>query len=318
MAKRVTSRASEARVQKAIDVIKKMEAGIYLIIIRPSARCRLQNTKAFSSVSRITTTSFAVTSKTNSSLYNYTRSRKLFEIRRPATVCEIFKSPVNKAVWAWQDRPSNLKGRDRRDIVAAAKEIRSLGRWGIRMFQALGEAGVLAPDMSFCHSLECPWQCRGATIVFEMVWTQPKRVLYEKARRYICSANSDVRTVVGFNLHDIFLAEMRNQKRNYSDDQENETAEATFAVWRAIPGRGNRNKAQLAVPEQVFRDNKGSPIPSVDLHLSLNDFICEGMGVETPRKGIDDSLVISSKELCASINYGLGIYRMQKNNTKKT
>ncbi|TGJ84465.1 hypothetical protein E0Z10_g4338 [Xylaria hypoxylon] len=309
LAIQILSRPSEARVQRAIDLIKdaqdkrctgeqhrwrKLSAAEYRRLLE-----RLEEPGNASVQSFLE----------DYLRFDYTQSKKRFEIRMPTIIHERIVGLINEKVSVWKHELGKLDIDAAGDVIAAANSIMPSGAANIELPQALGEADTQSPDTSWGH-MSCELQCESATIAFEVAWTQSTQKLREKARRYICAPKSEVRVVVGLDLHDMYLAELRNQKRGYSLDQENETAQARFSVWRAVIRSGNKKDAGL-VHEEAFRDATGSRIASAKLQLSLEDFICRGM-LESHEGDFGEPLLISSEDLCKYIEDGLDMYRKKK------
>ncbi|KAI1760372.1 hypothetical protein GGR53DRAFT_510092 [Hypoxylon sp. FL1150] len=310
LARKTSGRPSEAQIQRALDLIEDVRYKRYrgdkcpqvtlsAAEYRELRRCILKsNLRGLGGYFE------------HELRYEYKRIKKQFQIRMPTTVHESVVGLVQEKWAVWKSSLMNSKDLSQ-EITSAAGAMWSLGSANIKMDQALGEADTASPDWS-CFHRKCTHKCKSASIVFEVAWTQTTRELHARAERYISASSSQVRTVVGLNLHDMYLAELRNQKRKYSDEQEITTGEAKFAVWRRVIGLGSRKSAELVVPEQTFRDNHGSALPQVALNVSFKDFVCGGSTSKTLEDSAIEPLVISSEELCEYINDGLELYRAEK------
>ncbi|KAI1121223.1 hypothetical protein F5Y10DRAFT_288733 [Nemania abortiva] len=277
-----SSRVSAARVQGAIGLIEELYEGQY----EGDGPCA-------ATLSAEEYNTFRMLIEKNKKLkgffedqlrFEYSRREKHFEIRLPTAIGENAAAAFTNAVVVW---PFQLAKDAAEEVLGAVKNIQQCGHTNINFRRARGRPDTKSPDASFGHN-GCELGCRTATVVLEVACVHTQDDLYASAKRYICGRKSSVRTVVGLNLHEMYLAELRNEKRGYSADRENETAEATFSVWRATKGPTGKRSVEVVVSNEVFRDKEGSAVPSAAIRLCLADFVslCKGInnGLEQYRR----------------------------------
>ncbi|KAJ9137656.1 hypothetical protein NKR23_g8957 [Pleurostoma richardsiae] len=119
-------------------------------------------------------------------------------------------------------------------------------------------------------------------VVIEISYLQRYKNLEHRAETWIRFSNSNVRTVIGLDLNDVY-------KQNQS---------ATVFVWKSRDG-----EPELLVKSQ-FRDESGRAIPDVDLCVSLSDFLQDD-DVQENSRFVDPKMLISSKEIVMALEDGV-------------
>ncbi|KAI0972403.1 hypothetical protein F4678DRAFT_460622 [Xylaria arbuscula] len=167
-------------------------------------------------------------------------------------------------------------------------------------------------------------ECHHPNLVIEVGWAQTRKELKDKAEFYAHLSKGEIRTIVVVDMHEIFLAERKNEIRlkrmyrngevdesyRYGEDEDNQTGSASTLVWRA------RKKADGTVEvgnaeEKMFRDLQGNTIQSGSPCIPGHDFICAGI-VGTQQGKLKIPLFeVSASVLCERIQYTLVIYREQ-------
>ncbi|GAW25705.1 hypothetical protein SAMD00023353_1101620 [Rosellinia necatrix] len=117
-------------------------------------------------------------------------------------------------------------------------------------------------------------------------------------------------------LYQKYLAEEIDESYSYPDDDQNETGEALFLMWRARVGRNGQVNA-VCVQNEKFRDEHGNPVKSVSLRLSLHDFLCKGIVNSQAGRFEAPLLDIASDELNDSLRETLRYYRQERNMVQK-
>ncbi|KAF2967606.1 hypothetical protein GQX73_g6016 [Xylaria multiplex] len=110
----------------------------------------------------------------------------------------------------------------------------------------------LEPDLSFTNE-----ECIDADLVVEVAWSQRDLKLPYRATRYLEGRQGAIRTVIGFNMNDIYQG----------------GCHATFSIWKAQHD-GDEWKRITEVDNQEFIDKNGQPVDDCELLVSLTDFIC--------------------------------------------
>ncbi|RYC63153.1 hypothetical protein CHU98_g3059 [Xylaria longipes] len=317
LAKQRTSRADAARVQDTIALIKALPT---LKRTRVGNLTRTLTAKQYGELLRVIEDSEdgELRPYLDSLRFDYTRSKKRLEIRMPTTMHGGMEDFIKRRTFRWQDR---LEESHNANISNAARSIMPSANANVRFPLPRGPSDTKSPDWRIGHKM-CERRCTHPTLVMEFGWTQEKRDLQAKAEAY-----SEIRTVVGILMREMYLAEYRNEKRleriyladevdatgsdSYWEGEMNETGEASILVWRRKIQRNGTVKAECC-QDEVFRDKTGNPVESVSLRLPIQDFICEGIAGSPAGRFQAPELEISSEDLCASINDNLARYRQER------
>ncbi|KAI0550177.1 hypothetical protein F4679DRAFT_595062 [Xylaria curta] len=251
--------------------------------------------------------------------FDYTRSKKQFEIRIPTTMQGGIEDFIKEGTFQWINR---LKQSNDANISNAAKTIVPSGHANVRLPYPEGPSDTKSPDWNIRHKM-CESRCTYPTLVMELEWARGKKDLQAKAEAYICGTQGKIRTVVGILMHDIYLAERKNEKKlrelylaegvhatglySYCKNDTNKAGQVSLLVWRKKIQQNGSVQAEC-VQDEVFRDKMGNPAQLVSLRLVLQDFICESLAgnFQAPE------LKISSEDLCASIDEILMRYRQER------
>ncbi|KAI0100203.1 hypothetical protein GGR51DRAFT_551685 [Nemania sp. FL0031] len=330
LAKQRNSRADDARVQGAIDLIKAIQKGRRT---RVGNLTRTLTAKQYGELRR------AIEESEDDNLrgffedklrYDYTRHKKRLEIRMPTSMHEEVGEWVKEQIIGWTR--SLRKSPDAR-ISAAAKSIVSSGQADINFPFARGEPDSRSPDLSVRHTL-CERKCRFPSIVVEIAWSQNEEDVQHKVEDYSHRrSQGEIRTVLVIDMRKMYLAEKRNEKRlyqmyldgevdergsySYPHDDDNETGEASILVWKAKTQRNGRVKA-VCVVNRKFRGETGRAIDSVPLRFPLQDFICRGI-LDSPAGEFEaPPLEISLEDLNDEcIQERLAHYRIKRDRRQK-
>ncbi|KAI0445319.1 hypothetical protein F4803DRAFT_560225 [Xylaria telfairii] len=321
LAKQRGSRADDARVQDIIALIKDLPT---------IKRTRVKNFKRILTAKQYGELLKALDDTEDEDLrphldtlrFDYTRSKKLLEIRMPTTMHGGMEDFIKRRTFRWQD---NLEESRNVNISNAAKTIMPSANASVMFPYPRGASDTKSPDWRIGHKV-CERLCTHPTLVMEFGWTQVKSDLQAKAETYMRRSKGEIRTVVGILMRDMYLAEDRNEKRlkemyiageidaagsySYWEDEMNETGEASILVWRRKIQ--NRMVKAECCQDDVFRDNTGNPVESVSLHLPVQDFICEGIVSSPAGRFHAPELEISSEDLCRNIHDNLIKYRQER------
>ncbi|KAI0414720.1 hypothetical protein F5X98DRAFT_389597 [Xylaria grammica] len=255
--------------------------------------------------------------------FDYTRSKKLFEIRVPTTMQGGVEDCIKRRTFIWHDE---LEQSLDANVSNAAKTILGCGHANVSFPYPRGASETKSPDWSIKHN-PCRLRCIFPVIVMEIGWTQTKKDLQEKAEKYMRSSKGKIRTVVSVFMREMYLAELRNDERleelylhneldatewySYEDDERNTTGKASIMIWRAKTSRNGNVKASC-YQDEVFRDETGNAVELCSLRLPLQDFICQGL-LDSPEGKFEAPLLeISSKHLCNEIVNILKVYRQER------
>ncbi|GAP85720.2 hypothetical protein SAMD00023353_1400010 [Rosellinia necatrix] len=255
--------------------------------------------------------------------FDYTRSKKRFEVRMQTAVHESMVYEISGEVRQWL---AHLRGSPDPKISNAASSVKGRGTTGIRFHFAKGESDIKSPDASFTHK-KCKSGCKYPTIVVEIGFSQSPNDLKEKAEAYIRRSKGKIRAVVGVNLYKLYQAEMKNERRmrkmytrgelkegeaySYADDEENTTGEGSILVWRPKVKEGGEMEV-TCVQNKKFRDKNGNATDSVPLRLQLQDFMCEEMKNSSEGNFIAPAMEIGAGNLCSWVHEGLVEYRTMR------
>ncbi|KAI0530189.1 hypothetical protein GGR58DRAFT_494306 [Xylaria digitata] len=231
---------------------------------------------------------------------------------------------IGGSVGVWQ---RNIMESNDPRISDISETISSLSSERLKFSEGSGAKDTKAPDWEIRHMCKRSddSECQYPNLVFEVGWTQTKEELKEKAEFYINRSNGEIRTIVAVHMHEMFLAERKNEiklKRMYRkgevdgsycywEDENNQTGSASILVWRARKKRdGTVHTGNTE--EKIFRDLQGNAIQSGSLDIPFHDFICTGMMNVQGGKLKAPLLEISSNALCKPIQHTLRAYRKQR------
>ena len=172
-----------------------------------------------------------------------------------STLHDTFTIEVNKGIQRFLDEHASSQ-----DDSVIARIARDMHQTGARkIYPPKSEFNGKRPDSSF--------QLRGRPwpgLVIEVAWAQDKLEMKEKAEFYFDSAQGEVRTVIGFNLNDIYkkqqAAEWKSRKGKLSTSSNltflapaAAATSASFSVWRAKldPSTGKTIIGESSNQEQV-------------------------------------------------------------------
>lgn len=200
----------------------------------------------------------------------------------PCTLHETFAIKVNNEIQRFLD--THTSSRNDSTIAKIAGSIDGTGSQTICPPEL--EYNGKGPDMSF-HLDGCAYP----GLVVEVAWAQDKSEMKEKAKYYFESTHGEVRTVVGFNLNDIYKKQQAAEKRWATNTKMREKrqlasapepltflapaaapASADFSVWRAkhnsLTGETiiGRDSIQEQVPSQAPRDLQLISLPKTVLY----------------------------------------------------
>ncbi|KAI0408837.1 hypothetical protein F4802DRAFT_546596 [Xylaria palmicola] len=321
LAKQRGSRADDARVQDILALIKSLPT---IRRTRVGNVTRTLTAKQYGKLLKAIENSEdeAFRACKDSLRFDYTRSKKRFELRMPTTMHGSMEDFIKRRTFRWQDR---LEESSDTDISNAAKSIMPSANANVRFPYPRGPSDTKSPDWRIGHEM-CERRCTHPTLVMEFGWTQEKKDLQSKAEAYMRRTKGEIRTVVGVFMRDMYLAENRNEKKLeqmylagevenrsycYWEDPTNETGEASILLWRAKSHRNGSVKA-VCFQDEVFRDTEGNAVGSSSLRLPMQDFICKGI-VDSPAGKFEAPLLeISARDLCENINKNLQRYRQER------
>ncbi|KAI0452630.1 hypothetical protein F5B21DRAFT_483083 [Xylaria acuta] len=257
--------------------------------------------------------------------FDYTRSKKQFEVRIPTVVHEVVGNKIGTGVENWT---AQLQKSVDAKISNAASSVMGTGSADVGFPFAKGESDSKSPDKSFMHK-KCKSRCIYPNVVVEVGFSQSSKDLQEKAEAYIRRSKGEIRAVVGVGMDKMFRAEKRNEDRlkkmymatrelhetesySYEEDEKNETGEASILIWRPEV-RGRDGVVATCVQNEKFRDEKGNPIGSAPLRLPLQDFICKATEYSSTGTIVAPQLEIFAGDLCMWIDEALVKYRTKRN-----
>ncbi|TGJ87548.1 hypothetical protein E0Z10_g1207 [Xylaria hypoxylon] len=261
--------------------------------------------------------------------FDYTRSKKLFEIRIPTAVHQFLGSGIAAGIGLWYTR---LRASGDEEVARAASSVMSAGSADVEFPFATGESDSKSPDKSFTHT-NCKRQCNFPNVIVEIGFSQSRNDLTNTAKSYICRSKGEVRVVIGVALDKIYQAEKRNEARLksmymgarepdeiksycYEEDEHNETGEGAILIWR--PEFGLRGKVTATcVRNEIFRDNNGNRVDSTLLGLSLQDFICKNTKDSSAGNFVAPPPELLAGDLCRWIDDALVLYREKMNKKVK-
>src|SRR6266566_5538616 len=207
-------------------------------------------------------------------------------IRMPSFVHDTFAGRLGRDITDWFNRIKTEVEPSNEMTMAAVTVIDPTESSSIQFPMALpGCPEQQGPDKSFQHE-----DCAYPGLVIEVAWSQRQLKLRERAECYIKRSNGEIHTVIGVDLHDIWLEGQRagsgNQIASFSvwrAELDNSTGEAKISGSRSVvdqvcspPSRTIPKRQDSDAMEQAFRQQDGSPADSIELHLFLRDFLCEG------------------------------------------
>ncbi|RWA05205.1 hypothetical protein EKO27_g9899 [Xylaria grammica] len=324
-----SSRASGAQVEDTIRLIRSVPS------IR---RTRVTNLRKKLTASQYGEVRKAIQSSEDAQLqaffedklrFDYTRSKKLFEIRMPTAVHEFVGNGIAAAIVNWY---TQLRASGDEKVARAASSVMDAGSTDVEFPFVKGESDSKSPDKSFMHT-NCERQCEFPSVVVEIGFTQSRNDLIDKAESYIRRSKGEVRVVVGVALDKIYQAEKRNEARlksiymgargpdeiksyRYEEDEHNETGEGSIIIWRPEFGRRG-TVTTMCVRNEIFRDNNGKSIDSPLLGLSLQDFICKKTKDSSTGNFVARPPELLAADLCKWIDEGLVRYRRKRNKKVK-
>ncbi|KAI0974113.1 hypothetical protein F4678DRAFT_458905 [Xylaria arbuscula] len=324
LAKQSKSQADDAQVQSTIDLIKSIPT---IRRTRVGNVSKTLTAKQYEKLLRVVEESKDEDFRSyfiDELRFDYSRHKKRFEIRMPTSMHEGLGETIRESILRWKFM---LESSTDPTVANAAKNIKGKGSADVEFPFPKGIEDSKSPDLSYGHmDCECESPCDEPSLIIEIGWTQDMKNLQKKAEDYICRTDGRIRTVVGVCMRDMYLAELKNEKRlyrmhvagevdiseSYPDDERNMTGGATVIVWRAVVRENGTVKA-VCIQDEEFRDEQGRAVDSVSLRLQLQDFICNGVA----DAGFEEQLEISAAALCTSIDGTLRDYRRKRGNIQR-
>lgn len=146
-----------------------------------------------------------------------------------------------------------------------------------RDMKAMGDGEISPPEPKYGgKGPDASFQLRGCDypgLIIEVAWSQDKSELEEKAKYYLESTEGEVRTVICFNLHNIFNEQKAAEKQWARDKERRKNKSdlssfsgpltflapaaaatcASFSVWRAEEGTIGKDSVhdQVALPSRT-------------------------------------------------------------------
>ncbi|KAI1308337.1 hypothetical protein F5Y03DRAFT_405042 [Xylaria venustula] len=252
------------------------------------------------------------------------RLRADFENPMPTTIQGAIRDLLGDSIGVWL---SDLAKSNDPRVSDISKTILPLSSENLAFGEGPGPKDVKTPGCEVRHVCDRGngHKCEYPNLVFGVGWTQTKKQLNDKAEYYGNLSKGEVRTIVAVYMHEIFLAERKNEIRlkrmyrkgkakesyRYWKDEDNQTGSAAIILWRAIKKADGTIQIRNA-KEKIFRDLKGNAIRSGSLRIPGRDFICAEIAGTRGQKLKMPSFEISSDDLCERIQESLMVYRKQR------
>ncbi|KAI1171409.1 hypothetical protein F4777DRAFT_582976 [Nemania sp. FL0916] len=273
------SRASDARVQSAFDLIKA---------IPTSRRARIGNLTRTLTVKQYGELLRAIDECGDTRLqaiftdklrFDYTRHKKRLEIRMPTTIHEEVGEWIRAQITSWT---LNLQKSTSEKAAAAAKTLKLSGSSSIRF----------------------PRRSKGDI----------RTVIGIDMRKMFLAEQRNERR-----LYQMYLNREVNESMSltYQNDPENVTGEASFLVWRAKQRRNGQYQAEC-VQNTKFRNDKGITIDKSAIQFQLQDFLCANLVSSPAGEFQAHPLELSLEDLNEEcIEETLRFYRIDRNEMEK-
>ncbi|KAI1349307.1 hypothetical protein F5Y01DRAFT_306145 [Xylaria sp. FL0043] len=258
-----------------------------------------------------------ITRKLSSKQFEYSHSKKLFEVRMTTPLDAALRGLFGVSMGLWKERADGLNNSRISELVKTIDLT-----FSERFDFSCGTDGIetKAADAEIQHRCDrsVDRQCRYPTLVFEIGWTQTRKELQEKAETYVNYSNGEIRTIIAIHMQNMYAAEVKNESRlrrmyrkdevdetgsySYSTDENNKTGSASILTWRA-----------WRMPDgTMFRDSQGNPIQSAPLRIPLKDMLCAD--IVDSQRGIPKAspMEISTDCLREIIERKLQVYRKKR------
>lgn len=203
--------------------------------------------------------------------YNYSATYKRLTICMPGPCHESMKEQLTDGIKNWYGllKPETpyVDGQKVTCTEATRRATGSIESYGETQFPLKSNRtqSDLQADGSFRHGLgDVPH------VILEVSWTQKPGDLLKKCNDWIRQSNGVVRTIIAFDLYDIYWHVPAPRKLNSRKAKYLNQGKALFYVWRRDVNRGLMERNDF---KEIVRNENGRFVTDHTLRLELHDFI---------------------------------------------
>lgn len=190
--------------------------------------------------------------------FDYTCDTKQFVICMPSYLHDTVARRIGKAIDLELGSIRNKSSVE--DIINILDDLGPTSTSKLTLPAVDGHVDKKEPDEAWRYQ-----HCKFPGVVMEVAWSQRKLELEDLVKRYITGSKGEIRTVIGWNLNDIYKGRANMELKTSLP-----TASATFSVWQAKLD-DDTSEATIdhitSVLDTTFRDENGEANVWGDLTL---------------------------------------------------